>query len=116
MVLLGAVHAYFIWFGDILFMYAAVGMLAYLFRNRTPRTLIILAGLFLPVTLLLSHGIGWQMQKTISEVAEITALGDAGESLTADQEETLEDWADKRAFMAPTDEDVQTDVDVHRGS
>lgn len=61
MLLLGAVHAYFIWFGDILFMYAAVGMLAYLFRNRTPRTLIILACLFLPVTLLLSHGIGWQM-------------------------------------------------------
>ena len=79
MMLLGAVHAYFIWFGDILFMYAAVGMLAYLFRDRTPRTLIILACLFLLVTLLLSHGIGWQMEKTISEVAEITALRDAGE-------------------------------------
>ncbi len=116
MLLLGAVHAYFIWFGDILFTYAAVGMLAYLFRNRTPRTLIMLACLFLPVTLLLSHGIGWQMEKTIAEVAEITALGDAGEPLTADQEKTLEDWEEQRAFMAPTDEDVQKDVDVHRGS
>ena len=48
LLLIGAAHAYFIWFGDILFMYAAVGMLAYLFRNRTPRTLLIVALFLMP--------------------------------------------------------------------
>ena len=36
----GLAHFYFIWFGDILFLYAAVGCLAFLFRNWESRRLI----------------------------------------------------------------------------
>jgi uncharacterized protein len=39
----GAVHAYLIWDGDILFLYAECGLLLYLFRNKTARTLIIVS-------------------------------------------------------------------------
>ena len=35
----GAVHAYLIWDGDILFLYAECGLLLYLFRNKTAKTL-----------------------------------------------------------------------------
>jgi uncharacterized protein len=38
--LFGLAHFYFIWFGDILFLYAAVGCLAFLFRNWESRRLI----------------------------------------------------------------------------
>ena len=38
--LFGLAHFYFIWFGDILFLYAAVGCLAFLFRNWGSRRLI----------------------------------------------------------------------------
>jgi uncharacterized protein len=36
----GLVHFYLIWFGDILIGYAVIGMLAFLFRNRSVSTLI----------------------------------------------------------------------------
>jgi uncharacterized protein len=39
---IGLVHAYLIWNGDILVMYAETGLLLYLFRNLKPKTLIIL--------------------------------------------------------------------------
>ncbi|MEO8141890.1 MAG: DUF418 domain-containing protein [Sphingomicrobium sp.] len=35
----GLVHFYFIWWGDILVLYAMCGMLLYFFRNRSPRSL-----------------------------------------------------------------------------
>lgn len=116
LLVLGALHAYFIWFGDILFMYAAIGMLAYLFRNRTPRTLIIVATLLLPVTLLMSFGMGMQIQKFQAQVAEVSELQQAGEELDEEQQKVLDDWDLQRPFMAPNEEDVREDVDVHKGS
>jgi len=115
MMLFGAIHAYFIWFGDILFMYAAVGMLAYLFRNLRPRALTIVACFLLPVTLLLSYGMGSQVEKTKMEVAEAAELQEAGEALTTAQEKLLEEWKGMRTFMAPDSEAVQKDVEIHQG-
>src|SRR5687768_10290190 len=42
LLLFGAIHFYLIWFGDILFGYAIIGMIAFLFRRKKPRTLIII--------------------------------------------------------------------------
>jgi len=42
LMLIGLVHAYLIWEGDILVHYAETGLFLYLFRKLTPRTLIIL--------------------------------------------------------------------------
>jgi uncharacterized protein len=46
LLVIGAVHAYLLWYGDILFPYAICGMLLFLFRRRSPRFLL-LAGLVL---------------------------------------------------------------------
>ena len=40
LLLFGLVHFYFIWFGDILALYALCGMLLYFFRNKSPKSLI----------------------------------------------------------------------------
>ena len=39
--LIGLVHAYLLWFGDILFHYALCGMLIYPLRKASPKTLIV---------------------------------------------------------------------------
>jgi len=41
--LIGLVHAYFLWYGDILFTYALCGSVVYLMRNKKPRTMVIVA-------------------------------------------------------------------------
>jgi uncharacterized protein len=115
LLVLGAMHAYLIWFGDILFAYAVIGMLAYLFRNRTPRTLIVIACLLLPFTLLLSFGIGSQMQEFQVQAMEVTALQESGEELSEEQQRILDGWDEQREMMSPDAEKMQENVDMHLG-
>ncbi len=52
LMVIGALHAVFVWRGDILFIYALVGLLALLFRRCQPRTLLLWsAGLWLSMFL-----------------------------------------------------------------
>ena len=53
LLIFGLIHFYFIWFGDILSLYAMCGILIYVFRKRTPRALTIWAISFLAVSFLL---------------------------------------------------------------
>jgi uncharacterized protein len=53
LLLFGLVHFYFIWFGDILALYAMCGMLLYLFRRRSPKAMVAWAIGFLTVSFLL---------------------------------------------------------------
>ena len=49
LLLFGLLHAYLLWCGDILVMYAVCGLFVFPFRKRRPRTLLILAVLSLSV-------------------------------------------------------------------
>lgn len=51
--LFGLAHYFFIWFGDILFLYASIGCIAFLFRNWEPRRLFKWALIIFAVGLLL---------------------------------------------------------------
>lgn len=50
----GLIHAYLIWYGDILVLYAVCGSIVYLFRRRSPLTLLILGTLVVAVAPLLT--------------------------------------------------------------
>jgi uncharacterized protein len=54
LLLIGAAHAFLIWFGDILLLYAAVGFFLPLFRQRSPKTLVIWALALISIPVLLS--------------------------------------------------------------
>ena len=54
----GLIHFYFIWFGDVLALYALSGMLLYFFRNRSPRALIRWAVAFLSLSVIYFSLIG----------------------------------------------------------
>ena len=54
LLLFGMIHAYFIWYGDILVAYAVSSFVVFLFRNKTPRTLYIVAVVFLSLPSLYS--------------------------------------------------------------
>src|SRR5215210_7388727 len=40
LLLFGCLHFYFLWFGDILALYALSGMVVYFFRNKSPKSLV----------------------------------------------------------------------------
>ncbi|MEM7430865.1 MAG: DUF418 domain-containing protein [Pseudomonadota bacterium] len=116
LLLIGAIHAYLIWAGDILFLYALIGMLAYLFRRLKPRTLIIIAVPLILYTLAMNTMYGYVLQDAEAQVEEIIALQEAGEAIDDEQQTLLDDWDDMRLFMRPTLEDIQEETNAYRGS
>ena len=80
---IGCVHAYLIWSGDILVLYAECGLLLYFFRNLAPRTLIILgiAALFylVPILLGITAGIDSTKDYFRARDARVQARQQAGQ-------------------------------------
>jgi uncharacterized protein len=101
---IGLVHYYFIWFGDILFLYAVVGSFAYLFRQWEPKKLISTALIIMIVGTLL-WGIqfgGLQLLQMISQSPGANA-------------ELVKEY---KAAMASADfnYNIADDLSLHRGS
>lgn len=59
LILFGLLHAHLFWYGDILYAYGMCGLLAYLFRNMVPRTLITAGVAFLLVGFLIFVAFGF---------------------------------------------------------
>ena len=116
LLVIGAIHGYLIWFGDILFHYALIGMLIYPFRHRSPRALIITACVLLTLGVLMSFMGGIYMQKLQVSGPEVLQLQDAGETLTEEQAATLKEWEDAAMFMKPPSEQVENDTAAYTGS
>ena len=57
----GMVHAYLIWSGDILVNYALCGMFVFIFRNKSPKKLLILSAVFFIIPVLLDLMSGFSM-------------------------------------------------------
>jgi len=100
----GMVHAWFVWFGDILVSYAVAGSLAFLFRHQPPRRLIG-AGLVL-LGLLVAWGLMGHFQ--LSQLRE--AAGAPGASPAA-----TEAWRKALAGMAPPFASPQAEIAGYLG-
>ena len=115
LLVIGAVHGYLLWFGDILFHYAFCGMLIYPFRRRSPTTLIIIGVVLLLVSLPLSTAMGTFMTGQRDAAAEAQARLDRGEELDDKEKETLEGWEEMAKMTAPTEEEILRQVAAYRG-
>jgi len=58
LILFGLLHSYLLWSGDILYTYGMCGLLVYLFRKRSPSTLLVSGFVFLAIGSAISLGIG----------------------------------------------------------
>ncbi len=71
---IGAIHGFVIWYGDILLPYAISGMIVVLMRRWRPRTLLIVAGILLllfPALIMLQHVVMSSLPpEKLAEIAE----------------------------------------------
>lgn len=116
LLIIGALHGYLIWFGDILFHYAVAGMFVFLFRKAAPRSLIVIALLLLPIAPLLSYGSGIYMSKLGQQADEISAMVEAGDEISEEQQAIVEEWSVLGDFVAPDEETIRSDVEGYLGS
>jgi len=77
LLLFGAIHFYLIWFGDILFGYATIGMVAFLFRREEPKTLIIIGIALVLLEFLMMLGMAAQVRDLAPQVAQQGASAEA---------------------------------------
>ena len=69
LLIFGLLHFYFIWFGDILAMYALTGLILFFFRNLPVRTLILWGIALLLVQCTLMAGGAWQVHQFAAAMA-----------------------------------------------
>lgn len=102
LLLAGMIHAYFLFFGDILYQYALMGLILYPFRKMKPRGLLIFAGVVFTL-LTLGFWAAAEDNKDKKEKAELAATARGrGYALTSDQEETIRGWNDQLDQMKPS--------------
>ncbi len=116
LLVIGLVHAYLIWFGDILTAYALIAPVVYLFRHASPRTLVLSACLVLPVALLLSYAGAISLTDLEVRAEDISSRQAAGESIGEDERATLDAWADARRIVLPGADELEADLAAHGGS
>ena len=102
--LFGLAHYFFIWFGDILFLYAIIGMIAFLFRNWSPERLIKIALIIFALGLAL-----WGLQFGALQVFQYFATSADASADMARAFRELMASADLAFNIAP-------DLALHRGS
>ncbi|MEK6703757.1 MAG: DUF418 domain-containing protein [Planctomycetota bacterium] len=113
--LLGMVHAYLIWFGDILVAYSLCGLLLYPMRKVRPRRLIAIGLVIFFVAVVINVGMGLMIGMIQRGGEEARALLDAGQTITESQKGMLEGWEQARPNMVPSAEKVLAEVTARRG-
>jgi uncharacterized protein len=110
----GLIHAYFIWWGDILFFYAVLGLFLFPLRRLSARTLVT-AGVIL---LLVGAGRGLlsalevRSIKMAAQSADAAAAG--GATLTEAQKDAQKSWAVRLESSQPNREDLDRETGAYR--
>lgn len=114
LLLIGLLHAYALWWGDILVAYAQCGLLLYLFRRRSARALVALGLGALLLAVPIGVGLGFAIEHLRDEGLAAEAALARGQTLGREQREALEIWRDMRREVSPTAEDSAADTAVYR--
>lgn len=118
LLIFGLVHAYFLWWGDILYHYAMCGLLLYLFRRRSAKTLVVVGLLAIMVAVPLTMGLGFQIISLREKAAEAEAAISAGRSrdeLAPELRQALAEWSQMRPGFQPTAAEIAKQIETYRG-
>jgi uncharacterized protein len=117
LLVIGLIHAYLIWSGDILVMYASCGLLLYPVRKWSPKTLIIVGVclnlLFVPLLLGFRFAGLPFMQRTAERVEAQTKAGQKPKDW---EEKVSEGYKNLTKQEMPKREDFLKDIATYRGS
>jgi uncharacterized protein len=109
----GLLHAYLLWEGDILFTYALAGMVAYLFRKRSPTTLFVLAVLTAVPPLVFERFSSAFFDQARAAYRRVDAARASGQSLSETDRGLAEAWSGMREMFEPTPEMIARQITLH---
>lgn len=109
--LVGLLHAYLLWYGDMLVAFALCGALVFLHRDLSPARLIVAGVVFLGVAPLVSSAVAW----TSPELVAHAALSESPEAIARELATYRGGWLLQQGHRAPTAWEFQTSYLVFRG-
>lgn len=116
--LIGAVHGYLIWWGDILFSYAQCGLFLWMFRKKSTRFLAVAGVLVLAVGILGGMAFAGHLREVRSSATALeakVAAGTPAAELPEKDRDALEEWRKMRRDWSPTAEDLAAERKVYAG-
>ncbi|MEC8821587.1 MAG: DUF418 domain-containing protein [Pseudomonadota bacterium] len=112
----GLINAYLLlWNGDILVTYALAGAVLFLFRNLSPRSLAISAGLFFVLISLVYAGLNFGLSEARVAAEQVTA-SDSQASLPEELRRGAEAWHDFESDWDPDQAAMSDELAARRGS
>ncbi|UCD17281.1 MAG: DUF418 domain-containing protein [Candidatus Zixiibacteriota bacterium] len=115
LLIFGLIHGYLLWYGDILFTYALCGLLLYLFRRCSVRTLIILGVAVLLCGILVQVASGYFNGQLRDEAARVQSILDAGKTINPQQERVLALWKQFETMFEASPDEIAAEVKAYRG-
>jgi uncharacterized protein len=113
LLLIGSLHAYFLWYGDMLVMFALCGALVFPHRRLTPARLIAVGAVFIAVAPLLYSAVAWVAPDVLAPAA--AGGGPAAEAVAREIAAYRGGWLQQQAHRVPTAWEFQTSYLVLRG-
>jgi len=110
----GLIHAYALWCGDVLALYAACGMLLWPLRKLRARRLLVIAMPLLLLGMVITTGMGSHMHRQLELAEQGQTMLDAGE-VPSDEQAAAIDKADQlRSAFDPGTSETWHDVTLRR--
>lgn len=114
LVVIGLIHAYLVWSGDILFFYGVVGLTLLPFRRMSARGLLVFGCSIFLVLSLMTAGVSSEFTELKSKAEQAQAGRKAGKELTADEEESIRGWEGFLKENKPDQKTVDKEIQDHR--
>ncbi|MEZ5357677.1 MAG: DUF418 domain-containing protein [Candidatus Zixiibacteriota bacterium] len=111
----GLIHAYLLWWGDILVPYALCGLLLYPMRKKSPRALIIVGICFILFSAAIGIGGGSMMGYVRDSATEAQKKLDAGESISALEQSMLRSWTQVEESDMMGERAVASEIEAFQG-
>jgi uncharacterized protein len=116
LLLFGLIHAYLLWWGDVLYYYAIAGLFLYPLRKLSSRALLIAAAIMLLAMPCRTFYRYFHVRNLHAQVLQVQADEKAGKKLTADQEKTKKEWSAVVSRFAPSTDQLREDYESHHSS
>lgn len=116
LIVFGLLHAYLLWYGDILYWYGVIGLILFPLRKVRAGGLLfagfLLASILVPKALL-AH---MELEEARVKADEARAAKNESKTLTEEQQAALAAWAARREEALPPRERTEKEIAAHKGT